>query len=301
MDFQSIIHDKAHFYKYWSARVAKLLLKNRTAKWSSPILFNDPFDLQIDIGFDFEVEDLIEPFLDEVESLVFSDEEPKGDINHPLFKMILHTRSNRHKQKRNAFRTFMKPACIESSQDMAIAKSELDGWWHTFRQNLRVFCVSEINDDLLMWAHYSDCHRGAVFKLKCIPELDGPLCAAVPILYQDELPIVATKNDYIKHLSGQKSINYDNIFKKFATTKSSHWSYEKEWRCIGYAYENTDERFKFEPVLPQEIDTIYLGCNMDFKDREDIFKLLVGDLKHVQVYQATKHPRKYALQFEKVK
>ncbi len=105
----------------------------------------------------------------------------------------------------------MKPACIESSQNMAIAKSELDGWWHTFRQNLRVFCVSEINDDLLMWAHYSDCHRGAVFKLKCIPELDGPLCAAVPILYQDELPIVATKNHCCPVNFFEKQVNYMNL------------------------------------------------------------------------------------------
>ena len=31
-------------------------------------------------------------------------------------------------------------------------------WWREFANDTRVFCVTEIHDDLLMWAHYADNH-----------------------------------------------------------------------------------------------------------------------------------------------
>jgi len=39
------LHDRRSFFKYTSAATAKLVLNNRTLRWSSPSLFNDPFDI----------------------------------------------------------------------------------------------------------------------------------------------------------------------------------------------------------------------------------------------------------------
>ena len=49
-------HDKKHFYKYMSTETAFLVLRNRNFKYSSPILFNDPFDIQTELLFDFDKE-----------------------------------------------------------------------------------------------------------------------------------------------------------------------------------------------------------------------------------------------------
>ena len=38
-------HDRQYFYKYVSAKTAQAILTTRTLRWSSPILFNDPFDV----------------------------------------------------------------------------------------------------------------------------------------------------------------------------------------------------------------------------------------------------------------
>ena len=40
-------HDRRFFYKYMSAETARIILANRRLRWSSPILFNDPFDIHI--------------------------------------------------------------------------------------------------------------------------------------------------------------------------------------------------------------------------------------------------------------
>jgi hypothetical protein len=42
-------HDRDHFYKYMTSSTAKVVLKNRSLKWSPASAFNDPFDMQFDL------------------------------------------------------------------------------------------------------------------------------------------------------------------------------------------------------------------------------------------------------------
>lgn len=45
-------HDRKSFFKYYTADSAKLTLKKVSRKWSTPFLFNDPFDNQFDLHFE---------------------------------------------------------------------------------------------------------------------------------------------------------------------------------------------------------------------------------------------------------
>jgi len=45
-------HDRSSFFKYMTADTARLVLANRTLRWSSPLLFNDPFDVPRELYFD---------------------------------------------------------------------------------------------------------------------------------------------------------------------------------------------------------------------------------------------------------
>jgi hypothetical protein len=48
------LHDRKHFYKYTTAETAKTVLQNGTLRWSSPSLFNDPFDVQFDLHTEYD-------------------------------------------------------------------------------------------------------------------------------------------------------------------------------------------------------------------------------------------------------
>jgi len=65
-----------HFFKYNTASVAKIVLATGRVRWSSPLLFNDPFDcyFSLEPKFDFSAckEKHCERFLD----LMFQVEEP---------------------------------------------------------------------------------------------------------------------------------------------------------------------------------------------------------------------------------
>ena len=45
------LHDRSSFFKYSSASTARLVLENKTLRWSSPSLFNDPFDVPRELSF----------------------------------------------------------------------------------------------------------------------------------------------------------------------------------------------------------------------------------------------------------
>lgn len=294
----SLLHGKPHFFKYCTAHAAKEIIKNRTVKWSSPIIFNDPFDIQTDFRFDFDVEELKEPLLKHIADLTFSNEEPTGDLNHQFFAAIMRGRKLRDRTSRGEFLDFMKPAGEEGEKAGQQLMAQIQAWWIQYRQKLRVYCVSEVNDDILMWAHYADCHAGVVIKHKCIIERDRAICAAVPISYENEIPIIANLEDYLKHITGQVELDYSNLFTKFSTTKSKHWSYEKEWRCIGGDSKNDGSLFEFVNILPEEIEAIYFGCKISKEDQFDISSLITGDFSHIKLFKAHKHPKRYELEFK---
>ena len=202
---KSLLHGKSHFFKYCTAETLIKIINNRSVKWSSPIIFNDPFDLQTEFRFGFEVQEITKTLTDELVKLVFDEEEPTGDLNHPLFAMTMWSRSNRHKRSKEEFVKFMQPAADEGEKNgiETLKRIQAQAWWIDFRQKLRVYCVSETHDDILMWSHYSDCHKGAVIKHKCLAEHDRAICAAVPIEYDTDIPIIANLEEYTKHLTGQ--------------------------------------------------------------------------------------------------
>ena len=48
------LHDRQYFYKYVTAKVAKIVLATRKLRWSSPLLFNDPFDVTQELRLNFD-------------------------------------------------------------------------------------------------------------------------------------------------------------------------------------------------------------------------------------------------------
>jgi DUF2971 family protein len=81
-----------------------------------------------------------------------------------------------------------------------------------------IACFSKVRDDILMWAHYADKHKGL-----CL-EFDGSencnfFGEAMPVEYADFTP-VPLGEDSMKTMT------------RIILTKSKHWSYEREYRIF---------------------------------------------------------------------
>ncbi len=53
------------FFKYVTADIARTILENGTLRFSSPAMFNDPFDTQFDLHLEFDEATIIDLVLDE--------------------------------------------------------------------------------------------------------------------------------------------------------------------------------------------------------------------------------------------
>src|SRR5690606_28647746 len=91
-----------------------------------------------------------------------------------------------------------------------------------------VLCMSHTSTltEPLQWAHYADCHRGLAVHLDTTVL---PVHLAMPVIYGDEYPTSKIPHDDQSDWEGVVAL---------LLRKSSHWSYEQEYRSIRVDFQN---------------------------------------------------------------
>lgn len=303
-------HDSRFFYKYMTAETALLILQNRTLKYSSPVLFNDPFDVQTTVSYGFTLAEYDNAFREELIRFVQSDKEPVC-LNPKSFfdDLILLRRMNKIRPilSIEQLGKNLQPSVNTWTVQMENMLKDLNVQFQRAVKASRVFCVAEEPDNLLMWAHYSKDHSGVVLEFECLEEWDFPLWAARKVMYVDTPPVLAKLDEILKSQTGEGSPkDYTHFFPDMYLSKSRHWEYEKEWRVfippddIMNPIVPTDKDGKeilvdFLRLHPQELSAIYFGCKIDPNDRKKMEEYLVGELGHVKRYNAIRNEREYKL------
>ena len=90
-----------------------------------------------------------------------------------------------------------------------------------FVEGVGVTCLSEQNDDLLMWSHYGGSYRGFCLEFDTAY---APFNIIRKVKYVEEMPQATLEEVMIR--------DDDDLFLDFLCTKSVAWKYEKEWRAI---------------------------------------------------------------------
>jgi hypothetical protein len=285
-------------------QVAQLTAGCTTNRWSCrlrPFEFNDPFDTISEIRFAFEAVDLPAAFAAEISSLIAQPWEPVFIKETELSRFILEAR-------RLPDQFAIDPMVVTTTSEIAAAmeapRQTIEAGnreWLDFLGTWRIYCLSAVCDNLLMWAHYADCHRGAVVGFRCVPDEDSCFCAAVPVIYDGEVPTLGLLTDWIRHVVGTVSIDFTQRYLEMTLTKSTDWSYEREVRYALPKLPESNALFDIRTISPKELHSVYLGCRMTDADRKKIVSVLEKDLSHVELYQAHRSKRKYALEFQRLK
>ena len=152
-----------------------------------------------------------------------------------------------------------------------------------------ICCLSEVQDSLLMWAHYADAHRG--FCLRFLNDPTDPFQTSAP----DAEPIRPCKVRYSKKYPSINRIgDVDEqtlMFVKALQTKSPEWSYEKEWRILDFNVHGV-RRF------PRQLLTgVIFGCLMSEKHKEMIRGWCQGRGSEVEFHEARQSATAYSLEF----
>ena len=146
-------------------------------------------------------------------------------------------------------------------------------------------CFSESISSLLMWSHYSDCHKGFALGYDLTsflyPNTEGLMI--FPVVYNDK-KFDATQ--YIMYLMGNLvQVPFKNIDTlaqiKVLLHKAKEWEYEKEWRLMKHNTENvTYEHVKSYVIRP---NSIYYGCRFSIDDMQKLH--IIAKDKNLQEFK----------------
>lgn len=287
-------HDRPHFYKYMSADTAKIVLTNSTLRWSSPILFNDPFDVQFDLHVEYDKENVIELALNDI-WLAYSGGPKLPPKN--LFVILLEVlRAQTADMSEEELKAEFRPAIEEG---LLKAENALPRFHQEVRQvisDVKLLCFSEVFDNILMWSHYGKDHSGVVLRFSCIEELDSAWGAATPVRYRKKMPLLLDEKQTVSLFLGDGP-NRNEILNDSVYTKAEDWSYEREWRLFG-GRDQTKlyEDFKFDE---KEMTAVYFGCRMTEGDRNEIMQLTKERFPQAEMFFAKKSERSFSLEFSK--
>ncbi|MCE1238630.1 MAG: DUF2971 domain-containing protein [Azonexaceae bacterium] len=191
------------FYKYRSMtdplsveRVKRMIVECELY-FAASSLFNDPFDLRPAFCLDA------------------SPEQRWAEFFRLSQKYQPHLTEEQHRAEADAvLATSLSPEnIIQTTQAIQALHSQA-------LQEVGGFCVSTKPDDILMWAHYADSHKGVCLEFDGLSTL---MANAQKVSYAPKrVPI----NPYVDSKL--------EMVEKALLTKSLQWSYEDEWRLCRY-------------------------------------------------------------------
>lgn len=293
----------SHFYKYTDIETAEAILTNQTFRYSSPIKFNDPFDIQKELLLNFNLNDFPKATMDMIEHYVKNNEPiPNTEDGFGKAILLLRKKTKLHGYKKKELEAITYPLLGHLVGEIQHAIEGINQLWKVSLQESRVFCVTENKDNLLMWAHYAKDHTGAVFKLASLVEEDSALSAAKKVTYENKPVQFYSIDDLIKWTIFDIKPDISQLsYALVAHQKSKHWSYENEWRVVDMCqYKNKTELYVDHKFIPKQIESIYFGCKAEPAKVKKISSMAKAINPYINIYQSRERPLEYALDFEKI-
>lgn len=285
------------YYKYQPINQKVLEnLKKGQLYFSHPTTFNDPFDSKINYYHKGKKEQWFNLFKNNNKSQAEAEEYLKFNISRGWYTQ-------------EGFYIIFDPKNDDyRSQNERL----LHGDFHIAGLPL-IACFSEVNNNILMWSHYANNHKGICLCFSSKKESDYYTMVLnsnkylhpefVKVKYQNSLPDRYNMFD----------LERDKHIVQHLTTKFSDWQYEHEWRII-----LTTDRFKKNNLdksddyvsggkinyNKNDLESIIFGLRISGDDAESVCKIvreeyLEKDIK-VKLYKTKEIQGEYALQIEQI-
>lgn len=176
-----------------------------------------------------------------------------------------------------------------------------------------VFCLSEVCDNILMWSHYAEEHKGFCIEFESLPNYFKEECLELKVNYINEYQDLSNPRfimDFIFEMfSKSKKLNnkkWKSKYKKLSEVvrenedtelgksilrnKYADWSYEKEVRLVN----NSVGVHAYDPI---SIKKIVFGLRISDSDKNTIKNICKSEDKlHIKFAQAIKKDGMFGIQ-----
>jgi hypothetical protein len=274
-------------YKYRTINKYSLeILENDVVYFSKYTDFNDPFELST-------------PFPNLAKMYTRASEQL--DILH---KNGIFSAANYHALKNTCERIIKK------------GNPELDKTHKTIRNKMNrtgIYSLSKVNDEILMWSHYADNHRGFCIGFENLHLSTTPQVKQLPVNYKTTFTDLSDPtiiiNYYVDlfhnflHLPEKawnaKKERLSKIVRHLddqrggvsvLTDKYEKWAYEQEIRLID------EQNFGLKQFNPRCVKSITFGLRTNQQDIHNIIEICRKTKKeHVKFFKTEKHDEKFEL------
>lgn len=283
-------------YKYATAEVGLKILETQTIRFSNPITFNDPYDCCMPIIFK-NAKNLDNSFFinlnKKIREIVNLDEETIIKLDNELQNL---------NDDNNAL-----SICPDKYLNIIL---------QPLKEDMRVLSLSKNNNNLLMWGHYAQNHKGTAIGFNTNYKF---LRNLIEIKYSKTIPKLrnALINDlYLISIDALKEL------RMLFHTKSIDWKYEQEYRFeigLNHLYrqfvlnpnyitlypqffeEIKNKKDFIHPYFTSEcINSVYLGINMDIDNENNIINLIKNKYPHTKIYKAFLSEFEFKVDFKEI-
>jgi hypothetical protein len=169
---------------------------------------------------------------------------------------------------------------VESQKHRLYDNKFLRNVYNNFIDKNGIYCLSENNNDIILWSLYSNAHKG--FCLEFNSSIEGTLFyEALKVNYTEKYPIV-----------NMMDMNNENEVQKALLTKYNKWNNQEEWRIIKTEIEGGGGLYKFKPEL---LTGIIFGALMEEKDKNTLIKYIEHYPIPINLYQAQLNEKIYQI------
>jgi hypothetical protein len=244
-------YDIEHLYKYrslsgCSSQFVERLLLNSELYFPRPKEFNDPFDCCPASSFSYSTQDELATYICGLyrrQKPHLSRAERRRQVSIDCKKLL---RKSKHERDQ------IIKSVIEESVNSA-----------------GVLSLSTKHNNILMWSHYADSHRGVCFRFKA--SSTTPFFGrAQPVIYQSARPVLNPIRD-----------NSDTQVDAALLTKAELWSYEDEWRIVEH-----DQGPGVHNFPAELLDAVILGACISSEDRQKLLKWIALRKQKMEVLTA---------------
>jgi hypothetical protein len=163
-------------------------------------------------------------------------------------------------------------------------------------RQLRVVCFSADDarplDEILMWSHYADCHRGVRIGFEFPDGITSPF-KIIQVTYQDTRVAIDLS-------LGSEMPRVSEALEQSIKTKSSSWAYEREHRLVTIPRFCVQEHvagnvLEFIQIKPEWVRRIDFGARSPQSKIDYSKRLIEAGYGHVRYFEAKYHDTEYAL------
>lgn len=291
-------------YKYTDSNGSEKILSTNTIRFTCPSELNDPFDVNIDDPLGMEFEEFIKDVPRHLTN--FLQENPEAFAEFMNINIEEARRDSLLLKQGGPDRL---SALLQATKDVVAKdsillemKSGLDKTYAAMMKHFKsygVFCATKTNINLLMWVHYAENHKGAVFGFRANIEKDSFLRLMEDVNYSSNRPVVF-ENPFVQLFANPPSIAQmsEEATNRILYTKSTEWQYEEEIRLLMPNEVKNGKTYSALKFYPEELEEVYLGCRMDDKLKVKIIGMAKILNPNVKIYTTKLAKTGYALDFQ---